>query len=381
MGKIDIFNSAKRYEKAVEWLGRSEVSEENKELILSFAGDCLIGWGGRKLTKIRMTKYVFLLKVLAEQLGKSFHYIDSEDVKRLLLAVDSDPSKGEWSQYDYRVTIRKFVSWLREEHGYPGDYPNAEHLSKILPLLKYPEEVKKIRIRTPNKKKPRDEIPVQAEMRYLREASINLRDKAYFAVVEELGPRIGGIGSRQVKHVEFDDLGARVAMEDKTMKGEGVRLITSASYLRDWLESHPFKENKEAPLWVNLSRLPYCEPLDYEGFRRMIQRTVERHNTKAEKNGLPRITRRIHPHGFRYFAQKFELNGGEEKEKNITCPRCRDVNFPKSLYCRRCGLPLNDKAKKYDETIDDLIAKILLDPELSQRLREKLLEVKVGGEE
>jgi ribosomal protein L37E len=78
-----------------------------------------------------------------------------------------------------------------------------------------------------------------------------------------------------------------------------------------------------------------------------------------------------------YFVRKFELDGDvEEAEKNITCPRCRNVNFPQTLYCRRCGMPLSNKARKHDETIDDIIAKILLDPEVSRRLRDELLEVK-----
>jgi len=42
---------------------------------------------------------------------------------------------------------------------------------------------------------------------------------------------IGGIGSRQIKHVTFDELGAKVTMYDKTMRGEPVRFVSSSSYL------------------------------------------------------------------------------------------------------------------------------------------------------
>ncbi|MFH1774717.1 MAG: hypothetical protein ABH874_07155 [Methanobacteriota archaeon] len=424
MAEIDIFNSERRYENAVKRLKESGISQRNKELILGFANDCLIGWGGVKIKKLRAVKYICLLKVLAEILEKEFDYVDKEDVKRLLHSIDSDSRKGDWVQHDYRIALRKFVKWLREEHGYPKDYPNGKYLTKILPLIKYPEEVSKVKVKNVDKIKPREEIPTQEETRYLREAAINARDKAFFAVSEELGPRIGGIGTRKIKHVSFDDLGAKIYMQDKTMKGEPTRLISSASYLRDWLEAHPFKHDPEAPLWINLERLPKCEALDYAGFRSMIRRTVKRHNTRAEKFGLPKITRRIHSHGFRYFAQirdelegvprsvqkkqrgwstdsnqpdryaaivtkdvdeyyrkKFGLNGSDNNsDKPIPCPRCKEVNFPKTLYCKRCGLPLDEKARKYDTVIDDLIEQIILDPELSQRLREKLLELKSGGE-
>jgi len=48
-------------------------------------------------------------------------------------------------------------------------------------------------------------------------------------MAKELGIRIGGIGSLQIKHVSFDELGAKVTIYDKTMRGEPVRFISSAS--------------------------------------------------------------------------------------------------------------------------------------------------------
>lgn len=234
--------------------------------------DCSIGWGGARVGKARLSKYLTLLRMLAELLDKDFEYIDKRDVKFLLGKIDADPNKNGWEQHRYRLVLRKFVSWLREEHGYPEDYPNAEHLSRILSLLKYPTEVLKMKIKCPNKIKPRDEL---------------------------------------------DGFPRSVQL---TQRG-----------------------------WSPSSKMP-------DKYAAIIIKDVDA-----------------------YFRKKFCLNGGEEeKEKRIKCPRCRDVNFPQTLCCRRCGLPLSDKAKKYDEAIDDLMAKILLDPELSQRLREKLFEVKVG---
>ncbi len=423
MAEIDIHNYGRQLERGIELLKSGKISERNKNLILEFINDCKIGWGGVKLGKARLARCTTALRILAEMLGKDFDYINKQDAKELLNKIDSDPNKGEWTQHSYRVILRKFVKWLREEHGYPKDYPNAEHLTKILSLIKYPEEVSKIKIRNPNKIKPRDEIPTQEEMRFLREASLNARDKAILAIWEEVGPRIGGLGSRQIKHVEFDELGALLYMKDKTMKGEPVRLISSASYLRDWREAHPFKNNPEAPLWIDFEKLEKPSPLLYGAFRRMIHRTIKRHNRRAEASGLPKITRRIHTHAFRYFAhirdelegvprsvqrkqrgwsvssnmpdkyaaivnsdveeyfrKRYGLNGSGSNNKPLACPRCKEVNAVGNIYCRRCGLPLNEKARKYDSVIDDLIEKIILDPELSQRLREKILELKSGGE-
>src|SRR3990170_6417326 len=46
-------------------------------------------------------------------------------------------------------------------------------------------------------------------------------------------------------------------MYDKTMRGEPVRFVSSASYLRIWLDNHPFKNDPEAPVWIDLEKTAY----------------------------------------------------------------------------------------------------------------------------
>jgi hypothetical protein len=276
-----------------------------------------------------------------------------------------------------------------------------------------------MKVNRPQKLKAGEDIPTSEEMQYLSDASINPRDKAFFEMAREVGIRIGGIGSRQIKHVSFDELGAKVTMYDKTMRGEPVRFISSASYLRIWLDSHPFRNDPEAPLWVDLEKTARgAVPLDYSGFRAMIQRAVERHNKRAERLGLPKITKRIHTHLFRYHAQtrdelegvpraimckqrgwkpdskqperyarivtkdvdsyyakRFGLNGKEIKEppKPGRCPRCKEVNAPGAGYCYKCGLPLSQKAENVEQQVQNMIETLLIDPEIHRMLREKLL--------
>jgi integrase len=123
------------------------------------------------------------------------------------MGIFTDPNKGEWTQHDYRVVLRKFVSWLRNEYGYPDGYPQKEEMTRLIPLLKYPSEVIKIKVSRPQKLKAGEDIPTEEEMKFLSDAAINPRDKAFFEMAREVGIRIGGIGSRQIKHVTFDELG------------------------------------------------------------------------------------------------------------------------------------------------------------------------------
>jgi hypothetical protein len=61
-------------------------------------------------------------------------------------------------------------------------------------------------VKQPEKQKSGEDIPTEEEMQYLSNATINPRDKAFFEMAREVGIRIGGIGSRQIKHVTFDEV-------------------------------------------------------------------------------------------------------------------------------------------------------------------------------
>jgi hypothetical protein len=423
MGDIDIHNMEQRYNNIIKAIKESTIPERNKELILDFADSCQIGWNGTKLSLGRVVKYLSHLKEIALILGdKPFDYVTATDIKRILRTISRDPKKSsEWTQYDYRVALRKFFAWLREEYGYPEDYPDREdHIQALnlmkLGLAKHPLEVSRIKPKKPDKLRDRDKIPSKEYMRYLRNAAVNPRDRAYLAVSEDLGPRIGGIGTRKIKHVEFDELGAKIYMEDKTLDGEPVRLTWSSSYLREWLEVHPFRDDPEAPLWVNLRELDRPVPLDYDGFRRIISRARRRHNRRAEALGLPKIPRDFDTYAFRYFAQiRDELNGvprrvqelqrgwapgskqpsryarlvakdvdeyfkkklglkNGERDTPQVCPRCKEVNPNDVMFCRRCSMPLNDEASKYRQKVVELALRMLADPDLSKIFQQLVAE-------
>jgi hypothetical protein len=408
---IDLYNTEEKLRRAIKSVKALPVPKRNRELILDFLDSSLVGWNGRRKGKKRVLKYASHLKQIALLLGDTrFHHLTKRDVRRLLRAIDDE--KGEWAQHDYRVVFRIFVTWMRQEHGYPEDYPDRDKHVKALEmvelgLLNHALEVSKIRVKQPDRLRPRDKIPSKEHLGHLRQTALNPRDRAFFAVCEELGPRPGGICTRQVKHVVFDDLGAQVYMDDKTLRGEPVRLTWSAGYLREWLEAHPFGDEPESPLWVKLNVVERPEPLDYAGFRAMERRARERYNRKARARGLPELAP-IDLYAFRYYAQiRDELDGvprsvqirqrgwrydsdmpnryarlvagdvdryykrslgldGEEQDDRP--PRCREVNPPEVRMCKRCGLPLTEEAASQREAVNQLAIQVLRDPELREEL-------------
>ncbi|TRZ89657.1 MAG: hypothetical protein D4R88_05020 [Methanosarcinales archaeon] len=416
---IDIHHYSENLERLKNHINKStKITKRNKLFLLKFSADCNSGWGQKKLTPARILKLLSNIKTISEMAETDWDKVTKDDIRDILDRIDCDPKKGDWAKHDYRIVLRKFIAWLRNEYGYPDGYPQKEELTRLLPILKYPSEVNKIRVKQPEKLKAGEDIPTEEEMKFLSNASINPRDKAFFEMSKEVGIRIGGIGSRQIKHVTFDELGAKVTMYDKTMRGEPVRFVSSSSYLHVWLDNHPFKTDPEAPLWIDLGKTAKGPvPLDYNGFRAVILRTVERHNKRAEILCLPKITKRIHSHLFRYHAQtrdeldgvprsimckqrgwktdskqperyarivtkdvdsyyakKFGISGGEIKEqpKPGRCPRCKEVNAPGMGYCFKCGLPLSSKAENVEQQVQKMIEEMLMDPDIHAKLRDKL---------
>ena len=443
MPAIDIQNYDRAFKRELELLEESDLPERTKELLKEFIDDALHGWGTRKISKARAAKLLSHLRHIAFMLhekGYDFEYLTEEGVKYISKRIDEhfyerkkkrgvDPEKPGWGEYDFKRALLKFMKWLRAEKGYPEDYPDREIVEAAKVILKMgnarPPELAKMQIVTPEESVKAEDIPPAWVFRALRESAENIRDEAFFAVAEEWGARIGGIGGLMIKQVRFDDFGAWIYPEDKTHRGEPVRLVWSAKLLKRWLDVHPFKDNPDAPVWIDLNCKDYPKPITYNGFRKMIQRAIRRHNKKAEASGgkIPKIEKNIRTHFFRYFAQiRDEIEGvprsvqirqrgwspnskqpdryaklapvhvdeyfrkkyGKQDENGkdfepVRCPRCEEINPPAAKTCVRCGLPL-DARERYDvdksrEVLKELLRMFLTgkaDPERIQKMLEEL---------
>ncbi len=122
------------------------LTERNKLLLLKFSADCQTGWSEKKLSPARVLKLLSNTKRLSEMIKKDWDWVTKDDIRDILDKIDTDSKKGEWSQHDYRVVLRKFISWLRNEYGYPDGYPQKEELNRLLTVLKYPSEINKMKI-------------------------------------------------------------------------------------------------------------------------------------------------------------------------------------------------------------------------------------------
>lgn len=117
----------------------------------------------------------------------------------------------------------------------------------------------------------------------------SLRDKALFGLLYESGYRVGELLSMKVKNIEFLSNGGAAATFPHGKTGpRRVLVFNFASYLRQWKDAHPLKDDPEAPLWPTDDYRH--APLSNIGLRYLLRETVKRTGIK----------KRVWVHGFRH---------------------------------------------------------------------------------
>lgn len=390
--KIDVHNYERKIASVLKRIEGSHISVEDKQLLSEFHKECAING----LSKARISKYFDVLGRIALWFNKPFQKVIKEDIMRLIQRVESS-NYSEWTKHDYKVILKIFYRWLRRTEDYP-------------------EEVKWIKSSFRSNSMLPEEILTEDDIKKLVESAFSLRDKAFILVLYESGCRIGEILSLRIRNVQFDNYGAVLLVSGKT-GDRRVRIIASAPKLSAWLENHPLGDNVDAPLWVISGTRNRNSVFSYGAAKAVLKDVAKRAGLK----------KRVYPHLFRHSRATFLANflteaqlkqhfgwvqasdmastyvhlsgrdvdnallklqgiktDNQEKEaalKMISCPRCDEKNSPGSKFCMRCGSPMNlESALKIDELrakADKLMSILIQDPEILERLLNKLDDVKI----
>ncbi len=388
----DIHNYKRKLELALKLLNDSQISERNKELILKFHSECL----SQGIKPGRIQKYIYTLRRIASWLRKDFDNSTTEDIKNIVAEVEKTSFK-DWTKHDYKVCLKKFYRWLRND--------------------KNPKEIEWIK--TPNfknKKLPED-LLTEDDIKRLIDSAPNPRDKALISVLYETGCRVGELASIKIKNITFDKYGAQITMHGKTGYRR-VRVITSVPDIAEWLNRYPAK-NPESWLWISLYT---NEKLSYESIRGILRHIRDRSG----------INKSVNPHNFRHSRATYLANflteaqmkeyfgwvqasdmasvyvhlsgrdvdkallkvygivndedGKESLLKPKKCLRCGETNPSTNILCSKCSAPLDEKAiasvierdmeRKIFENIMD---KLWEDNSFKQLFFEKTKELKERG--
>lgn len=349
----------KRIERQKERIKENEdILEENKSSILEFDRELELN----DYSKARRYKFLSRLPKMAKEIDVPFEKAKRENIEKIILWIKRREDINSTTKNDYKVLLKRFYRWVGG-----GEYPEC---------IKWLE----INKNNNNNKLP-EEILTEDDIEELIDNAKNPRDKALISILWETGARIGELVDLTVGSIEDRKHGLKIVVDGKT-GSRRIPLIESVPYINKWLEEHPDRDNKEAPLWVNIGEVNVGDQMNYPAIRKMLKEVRNRSSIDKPAN----------PHHFRhsratYMANRFteaqlcewfgwvqgsdvpsryvhlsgrdidneydRLHGIEEedqkKESKLTpkeCPRCNEKNPPKSKYCNRCAMALTIEASQ-----------------------------------
>jgi len=399
---FDIHDFKLRAEYAVRRLKDSDVSERNKKLILSFRDFCVL----EGISVGRIERYLCVLRLLAELLKKDYDKATKNDIIKLVTTIQTNENLAAWTKSTYKKMLKRFYKWLKKT----GDeYPEQVKWMKTSP--------KRNEIKLPGN----GDMITEKEIEKLIDVAEHPRDKAFISVLYESGGRVGEVGSLQLKNVKVDEYGAVINVEGKT-GCRPIRIVSSTPHLITWMNTHPLKNNPEAPLWINFGTTNHNQPLKYANLRIMLKKLFE----KAE------IKKRFNPHMFRHSRATFlanhltefqmnhyfgwvqggrmastyvhlsgqnidssilELNGLKNRTVNndsclkpVICQRCDTINAHGAKFCNKCAGILDIKtayqleSKMVEEKArrkgcDEIMDKMMNDEKFKQMFAERAREM------
>jgi integrase/recombinase XerD len=234
-----------------------------------------------------------------------------------------------------------------------------------------------------NKKLP-ENILKHEDIEKLIDATQNLRDAAYIATLYESGARRGELREMMIKHVEFDENGVVITLPKGKTGARRVRLVFASRYLKNYLDHHPTRSNKESYIWISqrendtiasnqaiwnslrraAKHAGITKKVNPHAFRHARATYLAKHLTEQElkkylgwTEGSEMASIYVHLSGKDIDDSILRMNGiivEETKEDNalktIRCPRCKEIQDKKASFCFKCGMPLNEASKENIES-------------------------------
>ena len=352
---------------AKQYLGSdSPLYEEDKEGAQRFYTQLM----AEGITQGRITKYFYSMKTLSTMLKKPLGNANKSDIIQLVADISASTRWADWTKRDFKVFLRKYYKFLRGKDT---------------------EDVSWIKIKNSSKTLLPDDVLTEDEIKAIAINARTIRDKAFILCLYESGTRVGEFLPLKMKNVAFDEYGAVLRVSGKT-GDRRIRIVASTPALKDWLDSHPYKNDPEAYLWVHERVRGRDRYLTYGLIRKMLKEASQ----KAD------IHKSVNPHAFRHARATFmastftdrqmkeffgwrksdtistytHLSGKSMdeailKQHGITlngsngkpvisvkpCERCGQPNDPASKLCGKCYLPLDEPNKK--ALLDDYLFETL----------------------
>jgi integrase/recombinase XerD len=289
-----------------------------------------------------------------------------------------------------KATVRNFLNNINQEVA--GTIKTKRHKSKTSP----------------------DDLLTDGDIEALINAAPTNRDRALIACLFDSGARKGELLSTTIADVKFDENGCILWLREGKTGPRPARLIYAASFLREWLNVHPRKDELSAPIFCSLrsphnviSRTGLFEQLEIIKKKAGVTKPINPHNFRHSRAtdlarklrseqklkavlgwtpGSPMAGIYIHLSGVDISDAMLEAAGIKKEETEEIklsvgrCPRCKELAPARALYCGKCGLPLTEtsaqKMAQINNTLDlEFLESSTIDPALLKLLAKELKNV------
>jgi integrase len=277
-----VYDYGNRIERQKERLANE--SPENKDLIERFIRDQKIR---SEISPSRVYILYSQMRFISRIMKDKLQDPSEEDIKDLVEQINNHkvvvkkkqkPDQKEELKDAMDVTKRNIKATARQFYRWLNDNSPPKFLKLVKTNTKLSRHMEK------------EIISPELHQRMI-DACENARDKAILSLLYDSGVRAGELLNRQIKDLEFEDYGLVLRVRSgKTGYRQVVVVGESPIYLRQWLDVHPDKNSREAPLFVKVNRTGESKELDYNALRQIFQRIKERSGIKE----------RIHPHLYRH---------------------------------------------------------------------------------
>jgi integrase/recombinase XerD len=291
------------------------------------------------------------------------------------------------NQYRYKKKSGETVGYAHNTL-----YQQKAYIKKF--LAKYNQETAKT-IKNPKSKKRKlpSDILNENEIKRLIKGCLSARDRAIIATLYETGMRKGEMFAMRLRDVVFDMDGAIINIPEKGKTGaRRNRVVFCVSYLHEWIDNHPQKDNREAILFCS-NQVPYPH-ISKSGLQIQLDRICKRAGiTKHVTPHLFRHSRATHlakfmteqqlkiylgwsadstsPAVYVHLAGKdidnvilkhYGRDVDEKQEETLTittCPRCKALVPEGDDYCRKCGTPISEELRLKEKRDEDERIKLI----------------------
>ena len=256
--------SLRKLERTVGFL-KELLSEQDKKVLSGFNQSMTIdGLTPRRKSTI-LDGILRLTRILD---GKEWSNLDNDGINSLVAELMNKYSKNGQETNTTAQTKRFLQQWFR---FLKTGYRTAEVCEMELGF-KNPEETRRIKIGKVDDTVTVEDLVSREEKNKLMKVCSNFRDKAIIDVVDDSGLRPHELFELQIKNVKQDKYGYTLIVKKESKTGSReVRIIESTPTLSEWLNVHPYFDNPEAPLFVNLGNRNYGKAYEYHSAADMLK--------------------------------------------------------------------------------------------------------------